>query len=141
MTTGLLIVLGILALVVVAVGWDSWRSGKAFCSPIPRRFRDRESQEAIWQERIPGETQATADAILRMLCDAFTFNPDDRYKFWPDDRYCDIYQARYPWWKVADCMETEWFGMELEKRFGIDISERLSTITLGEIVDLASNRS
>jgi hypothetical protein len=136
MTTGFLILLGLPILVAVAIAWDSWRSGKAFRSPLPRRYRNRDSQEAIWHERYSGE-MGIADTVLLMLCDAFTFNPDHRYMFRPDDRYIDLYRGRYPWWKVADCMETERFGMELEKRFGIDVSKRIAEITLGDIVDLA----
>ena len=87
MTTGIVImvVVVIVALVAVGVLWDSWRSGRAFCTPIPRPFRNRDSQEAVWRDRC-SEGLGDADTVLTMLCEAFGFNLDDRYKFGPDDQ-------------------------------------------------------
>lgn len=51
-----------------------------------------------------------ADALLRMLREAFSFNPSDRYYVVPDDRIVDVYRTCYPrWqiWEIADSMELE----------------------------------
>ena len=79
-----------------------------------------------------------ADVVLRTLCEAFSFNPDDRYCFAPTDRIMDIYQACYPrwrFWRISDCMEIESLTMDLSRRFHFD-DEELSEMTLGEMVEL-----
>ena len=83
----------IVALVALGALWDWRRSGRAFCTPIPRPFRDRDSHKAVWRDRC-GDGLGDADAVLTMFCEAFGFNPDDRYKFGPDDQVTDIYRAR-----------------------------------------------
>jgi hypothetical protein len=84
-----------------------------------------------------------ADAVLTMLCEAFMFNPDDRYKFGPDDQVTDIYRARYPRWKgcwSGDSMEIESLMVDIEKQYGIEIEDWRPDISLGEIVDLAGEK-
>ena len=81
------------------------------------------------------------DAVLTLVCDAFSFNTDDRFKFGPDDRIVDIYRACYPRWKiwrVADVMEIESLMLDLDKQFGIDIADRLDDISLGQVVERAT---
>ena len=136
------VLLTVLTLVAISVLWDWRRSGRPFCSPIPRPYRDRDSQEAAWRQRC-GEKIGEADAVLMMLCEAFSFNPDDRYKFGPDDRIMDIYRACYPRWKVwrlGDSMEVESLMMDLDKRYGMDVEDWHSYISLGEIVELVDKR-
>jgi hypothetical protein len=144
MTTGIVILVLVVIVVLVALGvlWDSWRSGRAFCTPIPGPYKGRGSQEAAWRDRFGGGL-GDADAVLTMFCEAFGFNPDDRYKFGPDDPVMDIYKARYPRWKVwrcADEMEFESLTMDLDQQYGIDVPDWRSDITLGEIVELAAER-
>jgi len=144
MTTGIVImvVVVIVALAALGVLWDSWRSGRAFCTPIPRPYRNRDSQEAVWQDRY-GERLSDADAVLTMLCEAFEFNPDDRYKFGPDDQVTDIYGARYPRWKgcwSGDSMEIESLMMDLDKQYGIEIEDWRPDISLGDIVELTGEK-
>ena len=138
MTTGIVIMVLVVIVALVALGvlWDSWRSGRALCSPIPRPYRNRDSQETVWRDRF-GEGLGDADAVLTMLCEAFGFNPDDRYKFGPDDQVMDIYRARYPRWKVCDEMEVEALMIDLEKQYGVENEDWRPDISLGEIVDLA----
>ncbi len=139
MTTMLLILVGVVTLVTAGIVRDVWRSGRVFRSPIPRPFGNRHSQEAVWRQRYPEERLATADTVLRMVCDAFTFNPDDRYQFAPDDRVHDIYRARYPWWKLwqlGDMREIDSLVSHLSRDLGIDISQKYPDITLGDIVGL-----
>ncbi len=68
MTTGIVIVIlvVIVALLALRVCWDSWRSGRAFCTPIPRPYKGRGSQEAVWRDRC-GDGLGEADAVLTML--------------------------------------------------------------------------
>ena len=131
-----------LILVAISVLWDWRRSGRLFCSPIPRPYQDRDSQEAAWRQRC-GEKMDDADAVLTMLCGAFEFNPDDCYKFGPDDKVTDIYRARYPRLKgcwSGDSMEIESLMVDIEKQYGIDVEEWHSAISLGEIVELVDKR-
>jgi hypothetical protein len=138
MTTGIVImvVVVIVALVALGVLWDSWRSGRAFCTPVPRPYRNRDSQEVVWRDRC-GDGLGEADAVLTMFCEAFRFNPDDRYQFGPDDQVMDIYRARYPRWKVSDEMEIERLMIDLDKQYGIEIEDCRPDISLGDIVELA----
>jgi len=142
MTTAIVILIVIVALVALSLLWDWRRSGRIFRAPIPRPYRDRDSQEDVWRRRYDGKLDE-ADILLTMLCDAFLFNPDDRYKFGPDDQVMDIYRACYPRWKVwrvADDMEVESLMVDLDEEFGTDIADRLEDITLGQIVELAFGR-
>jgi hypothetical protein len=146
MTTGYMTLIGfvaVISLVSLEICWKSWRSGRAFCIPLPRPYQNRESQDDIWRQRYRGGKLTTADVVLKMFCDAFAFNPKDRYKFVPDDRIMDIYQSVYPRWRfwlACDSMEIESFMMDLDKEFGIEVPQESCDITLGEIVDRAVKR-
>jgi hypothetical protein len=140
MTTMLLILVGVVTLVTAGIVRDVWRSGRVLWSVIPKPFEKRHSQEFVWRQRYPEERLATADTVLRMVCDAFTFNPDHRYQFAPDDRVQDIYRALYPWWKLwqlGDMMEIVSLVSHLSGDLGIDISQEYPNITLGDIVERA----
>jgi hypothetical protein len=146
MTITLLILVGVVALVVVGIVSDVLRTNWASCFPMPRPFAKRHSQEAIWRERYPEETLATVDTVLRMVCEAFRFNPNYRYQFVWHDRVYDIYRACYPPWKLwqlSDRREIESLAFHLEQALRIDISQDYPDITLGEIVERAkkANRS
>ena len=78
------------------------------------------------------------DHLLRILCEAFSFNPDDRYQFAPTDRIMDVYRSCYPrwmFWRIADDMEIESLTMDLQRRFQLNDAE-LSEMTLAEVVEL-----
>ena len=135
---GYLILLLLALLIAALILWESWRSGRLFCVPLPRLFRDRQSQEPVWRQVCRDEDWEKADALLGMLCDAFSFNPDDRFQFAPTDRIVEVYQACYPrwrFWKIGDCMEVETLMMDLQRRFQLDDAE-LYEITLREVVEL-----
>jgi hypothetical protein len=135
--------LTLLALIVAAtILWEWRRSGRLFCRPMPRRFWNRQSQEAVWKQTCKNEQLDKADALLRTLCEAFSFNPDDRYHFAPTDRISDVYQAFYPrwrFWQMADCMEVESLMMDLQRRFQLNDAE-VSEMTLAEVVELINSR-
>ncbi len=140
MTSGhvICVLMGILTLIAAGILWDSWRSGRAFRTPLPQPYRRRLPQEAEWRQRYTDEAMAKADALLSRLCDFFTFNPDDRFRFVPGDRIQDIYRRCYPRWKfwqLGDSMEIESLGMWLEREFGIDLAHEYPEITLGDVVD------
>lgn len=143
MTTGIVIVIlaVIVALVALGVLWDSWRSGRAFGTPIPRPYKSRDLQETMWRDRC-GDGLGEADAVLTMLCEAFGFNQDDRYKFGPDDQIMDIYRARYPRWMgwSGDSLEIESLMVELEKQYGIAVEDWHADISLGDLVELAGEK-
>jgi hypothetical protein len=144
MTTGIVIMVVVMIVALVGLGilWDSWRSGRAFCTPIPRPYKGRGSQETAWRDRC-GEGLGEADAVLTILCEAFGFNSDDRYKFGPDDQVMGIYRGRYPRWKVwewGDSMEIESLMMALDTQYGIDVPDWRPDISLGDIVELAGEK-
>ncbi len=131
--------LSVLPLLVSAnILWDWRRSGRLFCRPLPRPFRDRQSQAERWKQTCTNENYDKADGLLRMLCEAFSFNPDDRFQFAPTDRIMDIYQACYPrwrFWKISDAMEIESMTMDIQRRFQLNDAE-VSEMTLAEVVKL-----
>ena len=133
------LLLALLLVVVAATVVRDWmRSGRPFCVPLPRPFRDRQSQEAAWRQACQDESLDSADTLLQTLCEAVSSNPDDRYRFAPTDRILDVYQACYPrwrFWNLADSMEMETLLMELQRRFQLDDTEALE-ITLAEVVEL-----
>ena len=138
MTSGIWLLILLVVLVGGIILWDCRRSRRLFCVPLPRPFRDRDSQEAAWRQGHRDEMLGKADALLAMLCEAFSFNSDDRYQFPPNDRIMDIYRACYPrwqFWRIAESMEIESLMMDLSRRFHFD-DEELSELTLGEIVEL-----
>ena len=136
--TGYVILLLLALLIAVGILWESWRSGRLFCTPLPRPYRDRQSQKAVWRQACRVEDWEKADALLHTLCEAFSFNPDDRYRFAPADRIMGVYQACYPHgrlWKIGDCMEIETLMMDFQRRFRLDDVE-VREMTLGEVVRL-----
>ncbi len=136
----ILILLTVLVVLLTAakISWDSWHSKRLFCVPLPRFYRDRPSQQAAWRKACGEDVREKADALLKTLCEAFSFNPDDRYQFAPTDRIMDVYRAcysRWRFWKIADAMEIESLMMDLSRRFQLDDAE-WSDLTLGEIAAL-----
>ena len=135
----LAVLLAILVWGAISVLWDWRRSGRVLCFPIPCPYRDRESQEGVWRQCC-GEKVGEADQVLAILCEAFGFNPDDRYRFRPDDKVKEIYRACYPRWKVADMMEIESLMMDIEKRYGVEVEDWLWESPLVEIVERVAEK-
>lgn len=134
-----LLVVFLLLLFAVSILWAWRRAGRLLGAPLPHPFRNRQSQESAWKHISQNGTIDKADACLRSLCEAFGFNPDDRYRFAPSDRIRDVYRACYPRWKFwnpGDNLEIESFLCELNKRFAVKAESWRSDITLAEIVEL-----
>lgn len=143
MTIGFWILILLVLLVGGIILWDCRQSRRLFCVPLPRAFRDREPQATAWRNTCDDARFEKADAFLSMLCEAFSFNPDDRYQFAPDDRIMDVYYACYPrwmFWRIADAMEIESLMMDLSRRFHL-ADEELPEMMLGEIVKLMESIS
>ncbi|WP_146528301.1 hypothetical protein [Novipirellula artificiosorum] len=135
----LLLLLSVIA--ASSILWDWWLSGRLFCKPLPRPYRDRHSQLAAWERTCSDEVMDKTDALLQTLCEAFSFNPDDRYRFSPNDRIMDVYRACYPrwrFWKISDCMEIESLMMDIQRRFQLSDTEVLE-MTLAEVAELMSS--
>ncbi len=139
---GTAILIGIaLVPVVLAVQllWNRWRTGRFFCIPVPRPYRDRPSQQAAWDDRYQHMPPPEVDRVISLICDTFLFHPDNRCKLAPADRLMDIYRACYPrrWgWLRGDCMEIENIMMTLK----IEPADVTPDISLGDLVDLAIRR-
>lgn len=131
-------------LVVLAIALTLyWLCQRPFFVPLPSPFCERDSREAEWRERYDDERLQIADAVLLLVCDAFGFNPEERFKLKPDDQIMDIYRGRYPpcqKWPNADCMEVETLIFTFNNKFGTDTSQWNDDITLAQLVDLAAKR-
>ncbi len=138
MTNGTLLLIVLIVLVGASILWDCKRSRRLFCLPLPRLYRDRQSQLVAWERACSSEVMDKADHLLRILCEAFSFNPDDRYQFAPTDRIMDVYRSCYPrwmFWRIGDAMEIESLTMDLQRRFQLNDAE-VSEMTLAEVVEL-----
>lgn len=102
-----------------------------------RRFRRdlaaRGNAREIWQARFP-DAMPQADKVLTLFADAFLLNQDEKEALRPDDAVMDIYKGTTG--PIADSLELETFSMEIEKEFGLDLTEWFDeSTTLGEIVE------
>jgi hypothetical protein len=140
--TGFEVILVLLALLAIALTWYWWRQTPLY-APLPPPFCDRDSQAAEWRERFDDELLQKADAVLLLVCDAFCFNPEERYKLKPDDQVMDVYRGRYApskKWPKADCMEVETLIFTFNKKFGTETSQWNADVTLAQLVDLATKQ-
>jgi len=135
---GTYILIGIAAVpVILAIElfWNRWRTGRFFCTLLPRRFRDRSTQQAAWDDRYQHNSPPEVEHVLDLICDIFAFHPGNRYQFSPEDRLLDIYRACYPsrWaWLQGDCMEIESLMIALD----IEAAELNPDASLGDLVEL-----
>lgn len=114
-----------------------WRTNRLLWRSLPRPFRGRIDQRAVWQKRYTEAEMSSVDALLRVVCDAFGFSSDDRYFFSPNDTVAEVYRACYPrwqFWSIGDNMEIESLLAMLESHFHIKDSRLHAEIGLGEIV-------
>lgn len=113
-----------------------WPLSNLLYRPLPNPFRERRDQRADWQELFSEVEMDRVGALLRALCDAFSFSDHQRYRFAPTDTVAEVYRACYPRWKfwiIGDNLEIESLMKVLEKSFRIDGSQWHADISLGEI--------
>ncbi len=93
----MIIQMWMLSLMIVFVGggvlWDCRLSRQLYCVPLPRPYRDRPSQLAGRKRNCSDEVIVKADDLLRILREAFSFNPDDRYQCASSDRIMAVQRA------------------------------------------------
>jgi len=89
-----------------------------------------------WRRRFPNASKTEIREFLDLFIDAFMFDRKKRFCFSPEDRVVDVYRAIYSSSRVADCMEMEIFCVDLQKRYGVDVSSSWhKDVTLGEIYE------
>jgi hypothetical protein len=137
-----IVVLGIVlapALTALVLGWQSWRSGRAFRCLMPRFYRNRESQEQLWRQYFGDEAMPRVDRVLTIICDSFAFNPDHRYHLSPSDLIMDIYRGchlpRWLQWLDCDAREIEDLLNYLHRDFGFEQSQWHYGLTIGHIAE------
>lgn len=140
---GFAFILLLLFILAIALVWHWWTQPPFFV-PLPSPFCDRDSQEAAWRERYQDEHLEIADAVLLLVCDAFCFNPEERYKLHPDDQIMGVYRGQYPpggtLWSQADDMEMETLTLTFNQAYLTETSQWHADITLGQLVDLAAKQ-
>ncbi len=107
-----------------------------------RRFWDRHCMGIRWRRRFPDASKSELREFLTIFVDAFCFEHTRRTCFSPDDRVMEVYRAEYPPGSLADDMELERFGLDLEERYGIDFTAVWrEDITLGELYEHTKRRA
>lgn len=100
-----------------------------------RRFWNRPCMGIRWRRQFPDAPKTEIREFLTLFVDAFGYKHKRRTCFSPDDLVRDVYQAEYPpGFALADGMELETLGMDLEERYGVDLhAVWRENITLGEL--------
>jgi propanediol dehydratase small subunit len=108
-----------------------------------RAYWDRICTGSQWRRRFPLASKDEIRRFLDLFVAAFAFRQSRKFCFAPDDRVLDVYRALYPpKWSVADCMELETLGMDLERAYGIDlVSVWREDLTLGDLFALTHRKS
>lgn len=111
---------------------------------LPAPYNEREFDEQTWRCRF-GSDFCLADRLMAVVCEAFRFDPTDRFKFRPEDSVADIYSTLYPkptrWYKLEqpDILEINFLIDGLEETFGITFDDSDSQLekvtTFAQIVD------
>jgi len=71
-----------------------------------------------------------------MFVDAFSIRRTSRLSFSPDRQVMDVYRVLYPPGSMVDGLELETFAMDLEGRYGVDVSSlQRQDITLGDVFE------
>jgi propanediol dehydratase small subunit len=100
-----------------------------------QRFWSRSCTGWLWKRRFPDASKDSIRDFLELFVDAFALSSDKRLKFAPDDKIMDIYKSLYPssWW--GDALEYECLCIDLERRYGLDLTENVmdENITLGQL--------
>jgi len=105
-----------------------------------QRYWSRNCTGSQWRTQFPEVPKETIREFLDAFVDGFAFSSKRRLKFNPDDKVMDIYQAIYPPGSTMDMMELETFAMNLEEKYGFDLSKvDYDEITLGSLFEMTRN--
>jgi len=128
-TLGALLVIAVIALVLTLPAHRQRRWAL-------QRFWDRHCKGIHWRRRFPDAPKTELREFLTIFVDAFGFDHKRRTCFSPDDRVMEVYRADYPPGSLADDMELERLGLDLEERYGIDFTAVWrEDITLGDLYE------
>ena len=89
---------------------------------LPAPYGDRLPDIQLWREHF-GNDFALADRMLCIFCDAFMFEPEERYRFRPEDNVWEIYRVVYPSREIPDCLENTFLIQGLEKVFAFKFDD------------------
>jgi hypothetical protein len=100
-----------------------------------RAIRERSAARAAWEAEFR-DAMPKVEQVLTIFCDAFLFDRRHCFCFRPDDRVMDVYKGTTG--PVADEMQLEELGVQLERGFGVKLAESFGeNTTLRDIVALA----
>ena len=117
-------------LVLVASAFWVARNG----APLPRPFKTRSCQGAVWQRASPDAPKQEIRSFLSLFVEAFAFHDQHRLKFNPNDKILAVYRARYPHEWLPDALELETLAQSVEKKYGIQFAQVWNeSLTLGEL--------
>jgi hypothetical protein len=109
------------ALVAIAMPFWVW---SLIAGVRHRRFRrdiySRPDGSGRWRSEFPNDTPVV-DRILTIFCDAFLLNERYKYNLVPDDVVTFVY--RNTTGPIADEMQMETLAIEVEKAFGVDLTD------------------
>jgi hypothetical protein len=121
-----------IAILAVLISLSAWIGRRRAL----QQFWDRHCMGIRWRRRFPDAPRSELREFLTVVVEAFGFNNKRRTCFSPDDRVMEVYRAAYPRGNLADDMELERLGLELEERYGIDFTAVWrEDITLGELYE------
>ena len=121
--------IGVLAIVALAVGW-----GVLFAGHLPARYGARSCQGASWRRRFPQSSKHEIREFLSLFVSAFAFKHDQKLKLNPDDEILGIYRALYPSRLLPDAMEVETLARDIERKYGTALAAVWQEqLTLGQL--------
>ena len=93
----------------------------------------------LWKRAFPQASKNDIRSFLSLFVEVFGIRKSRRLCFVPNDKVLDVYKALHPpGWCIPDNFELEDLVLEIEKRYGVDVTHRWNeTITLGELFNLS----
>ena len=129
------LILGITVIVVIAIIPFECERRKRLSS-----YWKRSCTGAEWRNCFPGEPKDAIREFLQAFVDGFAFSNKKRLKFSPNDKVMDVYRALYPSTGWADALELETFAINLEEKYGLDLTwVEDHEITLGRLFEMTRN--
>ena len=131
---GLLLIAGITAVVMGVAAWEKRRR--------LHKYWQRMCTGTRWRERFPEAPKEDIREFLQEFAEAFSFGKKRRLKFAPEDQILEIYRTCYPKNSLTDGLEMEDFAFRLERRYGVNLAEKLrEDLTLGEVFALTQEKA